>query len=186
MATKGLRANESKYLRSVLDRGIRCFYNPLPTYNCIYLPDEGRPAILVYYHGRHILFVDYINSFRLTDPGSGYSKNTAFSYDRCDSEIKMFIEATTVYSDLLRVTFTLDGRSMWLGHFSDPGIIFLENVNLSHEIISTDLIYLFDNVESYVNKVKEVVERMNAEPEEFSKDRFIALMTERRCKSARK
>jgi hypothetical protein len=187
MATQGLRANNSEYLRSILDDGEPCFYGPNPTFRDVYFPGGGYPAIHIRRGDKDLLFVDHGDTFQIVDVScedENY-ETIDFSYDRCDNDIKMFMVAAANY-ELMNAGITLDGRRVCMGYYPDPGCIVLQGCNGICELVSKELIYLFDDVESYLNKVKHVVERMNAETEEFSKDRFVALMTERRCKSARK
>jgi hypothetical protein len=79
----------------------------------------------------------------------------------------------------------LGGYEIGLACCDDAGIIMLVGDG-EPEFVCDDLLYMFNNVESYVNKVKGVAKQMSAESDEFSKDRFIELMTAKSCKSARK
>jgi hypothetical protein len=186
MATKGFRANESEYLRSLLDHGY--VYDKHPTY------DFGL-MIRFQYNDGYLLFVsDDNNTFRICNNNNGddHSIETIeFSYDRDDSEIKIFLEAN--YIELNVIVEGCPGIwSLVLGEFEletpwcrDAGIITLDGDG-EPEFVCDDLLYMFNNVESYVNKVKGVAKQMSAESDEFSKDRFIELMTAKSCKSARK
>jgi hypothetical protein len=187
MATQGLRANNSEYLRSILDHGEVCRYTHYPRHADICFLDDSSQAIFISYNDVNLLFIDHGDEFGLAVVGEYDDRcySAEFSYDHSDREIKMFLEASVGEYFPLDIDIS-DDQWMLLGEDGDPGEIHLCNRDCTDEHICNDLIYLFDDVGSYVNKVKQVVERMNAEPEEFSKDRFIALMTEKRCKSARK
>jgi hypothetical protein len=190
MATQGFRANESEFLRSLLDQGRRCNYEPNGTHSYISYPDEQYPAIHFQYSGYDLLFIDHENEFQLSVMEEDYPVDTIkFSYDHYDKTIEMFFistidKRTGVYS-FGRIYGPVSlGNENGNGDY-DAGSVLLD-INGCREIICNDLIYMFDDIDSYVNKIKQVVERMNAESEEFNKDRFIELMTEKRCKSARK
>jgi hypothetical protein len=184
MATQGLRANNSEYLRSVLDDGEPYRY------------DDGCPGINFTYNDVDMIFVDYKDEFQLvivddryTDMYDNYLASVRFSYDRSDGDIEMFFVYSTDENVYDRIIPIKNGGYLSLGTTDnetyDAGSIDLA-ANRNREYICNDLIWMFDNVESYINKITQVIDRLDAESDEFNKDRFIELMTERRCKSARK
>jgi hypothetical protein len=188
MATKGLRANDSEFLRSVFDSGEVCRYDRDRDHDCghIHFINRGFPAIYTDYDDKDLILVDHGDEFQIVEMYHGESSESVrFSYDCCDKEIEILLES--VISDILPdIVLTLNGRHLCLNDPLGSG-----NVELCHdlgevELIGEGLMYLFNDIESFIKKLEQVVERMGSESEEFSKDRFVALMTEKRCKSARK
>jgi hypothetical protein len=152
---------------------------------------NGTPGIMFTYKSRTLFLIDYRHTFTLILGSIFQRESHPFNYDDEDYYLERYLNGH-IYPGLAR---EYDYYILFLGRtdkhdilFNPGSITIHKKLGLNAGVIMKDieckLIYRFETVEQYIEKVESVMELMLSDPDNINMETFTRLMT-RSTKSAR-